>query len=129
MTLYPITPVPAPRQVRSDKWRPSPMVKRYRAFRDEVRAAKIEIPVPCAITFHMPMPPSWSEKKKRAHDGQPHTQTPDIDNLLKSLFDAVFEDDCHVWTVWPRKLWARQGGIEIHPLSATLWHDHIGGQA
>jgi len=39
MKEYKITPVPKPRQTRSDKWKQRPCVMRYRAFADEVRAA------------------------------------------------------------------------------------------
>lgn len=111
---YNITPTPAPRQTRSDTWNPRPCVLRYRAFKDEVRSKRVKYDVGQSITFHMPMPPSWSKKKKIAHNGQPHTCKPDIDNILKSLFDSLYKDDSHIWHMGEvKKIWAFEGAIEI----------------
>lgn len=113
MTFYDITPVPAPRQTRSDRWKERDCVMRYRAFKDHVRALGVFIPQPCKIVFHMPIPKSYSNKKKLSIIGKPHTQKPDLDNLLKALMDAVFEDDGHIWAVCEEKRWADRPGIEI----------------
>jgi Holliday junction resolvase RusA-like endonuclease len=60
------------------------------------------------------MPESWSSRKKDAKDGTPHQQTPDLDNLLKGLCDAVRADDERVWRLGSlRKIWGRRGRIEI----------------
>lgn len=110
---YPISPVAAPRQCRSDRWAPSPQVLRYRAFKDEVRLHQVSITAQCAVSFYIPMPPSWSDKKRAEYLGKPHQQKPDIDNLLKALFDAVFEDDAHIWSVDAEKRWGLVGSIVI----------------
>lgn len=112
---YEITPVPAPRQVRSDTWKPRPMVLRYRAFKDHVRLLNVKVESGDEIVFTLPMPPSWSKKKKREMDGQPHTQRPDLDNLLKALLDAIYTEDCHIWKLTVSKVWGSKGGIEITP--------------
>lgn len=111
---YDITPVPAPRQVNSDKWKPRPMVLRYRAFRDEVRLKRVA--VPCAgarIVFRLPMPKSWKAEKKNRMRYTAHKQKPDLDNLLKALLDSVFRDDAHIWDYRAQKLWDDEGSIEI----------------
>ncbi len=111
---YNITPCPAPRQNRSDKWKKRPSVLRYRAFRDEVRLKKVHInPYGDTVIFHVPMPKSWSKKKKLAMNGKPHKQKPDLDNLLKALLDAVFEEDCGIWDIRAKKYWAFEGKIMI----------------
>lgn len=111
---YEITPVPAPRMTRADAWKQRPCVLRYRKFRDQVRAAGIKIPENGAIIdFLMPMPASWSQKKRDEQYLMPHKQKPDLDNLAKALFDAVFDDDCHVWSFTVRKYWYTDGAIEI----------------
>ncbi|MES0444989.1 MAG: RusA family crossover junction endodeoxyribonuclease, partial [Desulfobacterales bacterium] len=46
-------------------------------------------------------------------DAEPHQQKPDIDNLLKSLMDAIMKEDCAVWDIHPIKRWAREGAIEV----------------
>ncbi len=108
-----ITPVPKPRQTRADKWQKRPAVIRYRAFADELRykAGKIDLNHH-SLTFGLPMPKSWSEKKKQAMDGQPHTQKPDLDNLLKAVGDALNTDDSGIHTLDKiKKVWSRNGYI------------------
>lgn len=118
---YAITPVPKPRMTRSDKWKKRDCVLRYRAFCDEVRAAGIVLPECGArVWFVLPMPKSWSEKKKAAMDGKPHKQAPDLDNIFKALGDALFDDDSHIHGVEMSKEWGREGAIFIeYPLSAA----------
>ena len=110
---YPITPVPKPRQTRSDRWKKRPAVIRYRAFADECRL-RIKQPLDGAtVVFYLPMPKSWSKKKKAALVGQPHRQKPDLDNLMKALGDALYGDDSTIAAICLSKVWAVEGGIEI----------------
>ena len=108
---YHIKPVPKPRQTRSDKWKKRPCVMRYRAFADECRAKNVQVES-CGsmIVFGMPMPKSWSKKKKAEMKGMPHQQKPDIDNLLKALLDAVHKDDAHIYSISVRKVWSSDDG-------------------
>ena len=114
-----LDPCPAPRQSKRDGWRPSAPVRRYRAFRDAVNvmAGKRRKEVPwegLTVTFRVPMPKSWPKYRREEMDGQPHQQKPDLDNLLKALADALWpDDDTHLWDVRARKVWAREGRIEI----------------
>ena len=68
-----------------------------------------------AITFWVPMPKSWPLYKRDAMNGQPKVSTPDIDNYLKALLDAIFADDAEVWHIGAiKKLWIDgPGAIEI----------------
>ena len=114
MTSYPITPCPKPRQTRADKWKKRPPVLRYRAFADTCRELGVAVPESGAkVTFILPMPKSWSKKKRAQMDGQPHQQTPDVDNLGKALLDAVYEDDSCVWDIRMIKRWGVEGRIDI----------------
>ena len=114
MLAYAITPVPKPRQTRKDKWAKRPCVLRYRAFADECRLRGVTVENGDSITFILPIPKSWSKGTKAAYGGTPHTQTPDIDNLLKSLLDAVYDDDSHIWKLGAvTKLWGYTGEILI----------------
>jgi len=113
-TRFLITPVPKPRQTRADKWNKRPCVMRYRAFADDVRLCGIEIPESGShVTFHMPMPRTWSKKKKALMDGTPHQQTPDWDNLAKSLCDAAHSNDSFIYDFRATKVWSYVGAIEI----------------
>lgn len=115
--IYPITPVPKPRMTRRDKWAKRPCVMRYRAFKDHVRMRRVELPQPCLVIFWIAMPASWSEADKRGHEGKPHQQTPDLDNLLKALGDAVLTDDRKLWNIRAEKRWARKGAIQVEDMS------------
>jgi Holliday junction resolvase RusA-like endonuclease len=94
---YHVTPVPKPRQTQADKWKKRPAVLRYRAFADRVRELGMTVKNGDAICFHLPMPSSWKTNKRLKMADEPHTQRPDIDNLIKSVLDAVHEEDSHLW--------------------------------
>lgn len=121
MIILPVTPVPKPRMTQSDRWNSRPCCEQYGAFKDEVRSfiSPEQFPHPCHLTFVLPMPRSWSEKRKRLHDGQPHTQRPDWDNLAKALTDALFDEDGHLYDVRVTKLWGREGKILINPMETN----------
>lgn len=114
-----IDPVAKPRQTRSDKWKQRPAVMAYRAFADKLRALakrkKLTLPADgMDILFYLPMPESWSAKKKLKMHHTPHQQKPDLDNLVKAVFDALCEDDCHIWRLSRvEKRWAKTGVINI----------------
>ena len=111
---YDITPVPKPRMTKSDKWKKRPGVMRYWAFKDQVKAAKLKLPKRGShVVFCMPMPKSWSKKKKDEMVTMPHEQTPDLDNLLKALGDSVFSDDSGISDIRASKMWSETGAIVI----------------
>ena len=113
MKEYAITPVAKPRQTRSDKWKQRPAVMRYRTFADEVRSAGLEIGDTLNVVFYLPMPASWSNKRRTEMLGKPHKQKPDIDNLVKALLDAVLDDDSHVYEIRAVKFWDEVGSFFI----------------
>lgn len=112
---YQIKPVPKPRMVHSDRWRKRPPVLRYWAFCDHVRLLGVVLPEQgAAVTFCLPMPKSWSKKKRKEMNNQRHTSRPDLSNLLKALEDAVYTDDSKIWHYADlRKVWAVEGAIII----------------
>jgi Holliday junction resolvase RusA-like endonuclease len=101
---------------RRDKWKKRPCVMRYRRFKDQCRAHRVELPQPCKVVFHMPMPKSWPANTKLGMDGLPHCTKPDLDNLLKALCDAVLVDDARIWSVSAEKRWSDKPGVEILPM-------------
>lgn len=114
MRILNITPVPKPRMTQRDKWANRPCVARYHDFKDLIRASQITIPSSgCIVTFILPMPKSWSKKKREAVNGAPHKAKPDIDNLLKALLDSVFNDDAHIYDIRAIKKWGENGQIVI----------------
>ena len=117
-TRFLITPVPKPRQTQADKWKKRPAVMRYRAFADEARLKIKTLPAqPIHVVFVLPMPPSWSVRKRVLHNYQPHLQKPDVDNLAKALFDALLPDgDEKLYDVRISKLWGRKPEIWVRPI-------------
>lgn len=112
---YNVSPNTKPRMTRADKWKKRKCVLQYWAFKDEINLRRVKFEVGQSIIFHVPMPKSWSKKKKIEMDGRPHEQVPDIDNYLKALFDSLYLDDSHIWHVGDlKKLWAYEGSIEIY---------------
>ena len=115
-----INPVSKPRMVRSDKWKKRDVTDNYWAFKTELKLnanlqglktlpSEIE-----SLLFIVPMPDSWSEKKKKEHDGMPHIQRPDLDNFLKGIQDCLCSEDSHIWKISNlSKIWGRQGQIII----------------
>jgi Holliday junction resolvase RusA-like endonuclease len=59
------------------------------------------------VAAYLPMPGSWSERKKIAMEGRIHRQKPDYDNIAKAVGDALFQDDSIIGTGACTKFWAR----------------------
>ena len=120
--IYPITPVAKPRMTQSDKWKKRASVLKYRAFCDECRYRMGALDLNHkSIVFIMPMPKSWSNKRKASMIGAPHQQRPDLSNLLKALEDALYSkkhtgrEDAEVWRLAKlAKIWGEEGGIWVH---------------
>lgn len=111
-----IEPMGAPRMTQRDKWKKRPVVLRYFAFKDKMRAACKRImtaPATVSWTAYFPMPESWSAKKKAAMSGKPHCTKPDRDNVDKAILDALFEQDQCVATGTITKRWDDGLGARI----------------
>lgn len=67
---------------------------RYNKYKDDLKTLayhhRFTLPV-CGLGlyFFVPMPPSWSAKKKAAMHGQMKLSKPDIDNYEKAFYDAM----------------------------------------
>ena len=72
-------------------------------------------PVIIDLEFNFKKPKSWSKKKKAEADW--HTSKPDMDNLEKSVLDALngiaYKDDSQVCKVTKEKKWAEEDAIFI----------------
>lgn len=113
---FDVVPVAAPRMTHADRWKKRPCVVRYFAYRDQVRAIAAKQGFTLAeeflLWFQMPMPKSWSQRKRRMMFGEPCCVKPDADNLAKGFFDC-FGEDKHVWSVQITKTWHDKGGIVV----------------
>lgn len=72
-------------------------------------------PIGASITFFIPVPQSWSKKKKKLHHGTFHQSKPDIDNLTKAILDSLMAEDKQIAHLEVQKRWVDfdKGWIEI----------------
>ena len=111
-----LTPIAKPRMTRRDRWAKRPIVQKYWEYKDTLLLLSGEWLPPKShywLVFYLPMPKSWTKKRKSGLAGRPHRQTPDKDNLEKGFLD-VFGEDKEVWSGGVTKLWATQGRIEVY---------------
>ena len=105
-------------------------LEKYNAYKQEVNnyAIKSNFIIPhgyFAIWFYIPFPKSWRKKKREEMACKPHVSTPDLDNLLKALFDSIMPrrnrvagdkgcDDRKIHCYVAFKVWTSdEGKIEI----------------
>jgi Holliday junction resolvase RusA-like endonuclease len=110
-----IDPVPKPRMTRADRWKTRPPVQRYWDYKDKLLELTKGIEIcytPLSLQFILPMPKSWSKKKKAEMNLQKHESTPDLDNLIKAFKDALLKEDSMVWCYdYMTKVWGYEGMI------------------
>jgi Holliday junction resolvase RusA-like endonuclease len=72
-------------------------------------------PQGCSFRFYIPMPKTWSKKKRALMHGKLHMQKPDIDNLMKAVFDSMMSEDKGIAHFEAVKFWVDfpAGWIEI----------------
>lgn len=79
-----------------------------------------------AVWFYVPMPQSWRKKKRQEMIYTVHQSTPDLDNYLKQLYDAIMprknrqkgekgEDDRKIHNYTAFKVWVplEEAGMKI----------------
>lgn len=123
--VIPLRPVPYHRMTQHSKF--SEKAKEYRSWKNSIqfclKTAERTLPeghIPLqqrktlGIQFHLPMPKNWSLKRKSELRGTPHTQRPDLSNLLKALEDALWQEDSVLWYYnHLSKFWNDSGKIII----------------
>lgn len=72
------------------------------------------------VSFFIPVPRTWSKKKKNAHHGMIHQSKPDIDNLTKAFLDSLVAEDKFIGNITITKRWVNYplGWIECECLDA-----------
>jgi Holliday junction resolvase RusA-like endonuclease len=127
--LFDVIPMGAVRMTQSDKWRTNPnhpdpnrrqreSVRAYFKFKNELFDQAIEMKFELSTfldaVYFMPMPQSWSDKKKETMVGMPCKVRPDTDNITKAVKDALKVEDGDVWWEKAEKRWAYYGSILIY---------------
>jgi Holliday junction resolvase RusA-like endonuclease len=95
-------------------------LEKYNKYKDalKIEASRVNFEMPLHgiwIKFYMPMPKSWSSKKRMRMNFEPKKSMPDLDNLLKAFKDSLFKQDNAVWDYRASKFWydGEKGYIEV----------------
>jgi Holliday junction resolvase RusA-like endonuclease len=126
--LFDIIPMGAVRMTKSDTWKIDPnhideakrqrkVVTRYFAFKTELflqaKQMNFTLGKNLDVLFLIPMPDSWSAKKKEEMNRLPCEVKPDTDNLTKAVKDTLRKQDSDIWWEKAEKRWAHKGSIII----------------
>jgi len=126
--LFDIIPMGAPRMTQSDKWKTNPnhidpkkrqrtCVTNYFHFKTILLLQAKEMDFTLGKTldalYLIPMPNSWSAKKKERMNGLPCEVKPDTDNITKGICDTFSKSDSDIWYQKAEKRWAYKGSIII----------------
>jgi Holliday junction resolvase RusA-like endonuclease len=121
-----VEPCSAVRMTQSDRWKTNPnhldprkrqrsAVTKYFQYKNKVVQLCNEVNYTLSdaleIIFVLPIPDSWSNKKKKEYVDKPHQSRPDIDNLLKAFMDALSTEDGYVYLVKAKKIYGEKGKI------------------
>lgn len=119
MIVIPGQPPTLPRHRKSARggyYDPSSEAKKAYAWAFKMASERPETtqhPTILDLEYHMCMPPSWSRSKRLNMLGKPHTQVPDLTNLIKFTEDALnslaWKDDKLIWCISARKIWSESG--------------------
>lgn len=94
-------------------------------IKSQYRGVPMTVPLCADLIFFMPIPKSSSGIKKRqmANGVIPHTKKPDLDNMVKFIFDClnalVFKDDSLIIELRCKKIYSDSPGtlIRLIPLA------------
>lgn len=83
----------------------------------KITGLPLEDPISLHVRFYMPIPKSYSKKKKDLLKGQPHIRRPDADNLLIFLMNSmngiIFKDDSQVYDLTVTKNYSENPRTEL----------------
>ncbi len=127
--IFDVIPMGAVRMTQSDRWKTNPNhpdpakrqrkeVTQYFAFKNTIvyqaKQMNYEMKDYFDAVYLIPMPNSWSEKKKERMNGFPCKVKPDTDNITKAIKDALKKSDSEVWYEKAEKRWAYKGSIIVY---------------
>lgn len=126
--LFDIVPMGAPRMSSSDRWKTNPnhadpnkrqreVVTRYFVYKDTLlwQAKELNFTLGTFLdaVFIIPMPDSWSEKKKKLMNKRLCETKPDTDNIIKGICDTFSKNDANISKKHAEKRWGYFGSIII----------------
>jgi Holliday junction resolvase RusA-like endonuclease len=93
-------------------------VLRYRAYAEKLRLKyKHPLPADICIGFVIPIAKGRRKATKKypvaLKAGMPHQATPDLDNLVKAVLDALCVNDSYVHSIMAYKVWGDTGAVVL----------------
>jgi len=84
---------------------------------DMVSNAPKRLGIALYVVFYMPIPKSYSKKRKIELDGKPHIVKSDLDNLIKMILDRaegiLFDNDKRIYLIRAEKYYSDEPRIEL----------------
>lgn len=118
-----VNPIGKPRMTQRDRWKRRPCVLIYHEFKDKLRADAESAGLTSEVkakglswNAYIPMPKSWSIKKKAEMHYALHQSRPDRDNIDKAILDTLFKEDRCIAYGTIRKYWCHPGEERIELL-------------
>lgn len=106
---------PRPRVTKNGTFMPDD----YTKWKTDCAKLGVRLPDRFGVRFYFAMPKSWSKRKRAEMAFEPHTQTPDLDNVLGGLMDAARKDDSSIYEVHADKFWGHESSIEVWSLESA----------
>lgn len=112
---YYLHPVPKPRATRYDRRQR----RGYDTYRELIALQRQGFNLPAAnihVVFYVKMPKRWGDYERESMLFQPHEPEgngPDLDNMIKALWDVHKKNDSKMWDTRMSKFWAMEGRILI----------------
>lgn len=86
-------------------------------YMDKYKGESINGPIRAEIDAYMPIPKSYSKKRRAEMEGKPCDKKPDADNIAKSVLDALqgyaYEDDKQITLLTVTKKYSDTPRVEI----------------
>lgn len=110
--MFDVIPMAKPRMTQSDKWKVNPHhpdpkkrqrkpVTEYFAFKNilthQINKLGFKPTDVFEAVFFVPMPSTWSDKKRKRMVGLPCKTRPDADNYIKAFLDCTMKEDGTVY--------------------------------
>ena len=112
--IFAINPMGKPRITHQGRF--TDRAKKYYKYKEDLLIQRGSFVMPESnlyIIFYIPFPRSWNAKQKEQMYLKPHQQKPDLDNLVKALFDTFLTEDKKIWEFRAVKVWNYEGSISI----------------
>lgn len=103
-----------PRVTQNGTYMPREYRENKVKLRQQFGTVLVEGLLKLSVVAVRPMPKSWSQQQRRLMDGEPAQPSPDLDNILGAIMDALFpKNDNHIVSIEAHKIWGELPRMEI----------------